>query len=88
MIELLGTIIEFVFEIIGMAFTIVFDVVGFVFSLLGGLLSFLFSLGGVILVIVLIRAFIKRRARKRQQEEKIFVDADGIEFTSFYQQHS
>lgn len=88
MIELLGSVIEFVFEIIGLAFTIVFDAVGFVFGLLGGLLSLIFSLGGIILVIVLVRAFIKRRSHKQQPSapQTIYVDEDGEEFVSYYAQ--
>ena len=86
MIELLGTILEFVFDIISLALTIAFDAVEFVFGLLGGLFSLLLSLGGIVLVVVLVTVFIKRRRARQQKEQRVFVDENGEEFVSFYRQ--
>lgn len=87
MIELLGGIIEFVFEIVGFALTLAFDAVGLVFGLLGGLLSLIMTLGGFALVAALIVLFIRRRTKK-QPRQKVYRDHNGEEFVSFYdQQH-
>lgn len=88
MIELLGTIFEFVFDIIELGVTIAVGAVEFVFGLLGGLFSLLLGLGGIVLVVVLVCIFIKRRRRKERkaQEQRILVDENGEEFVSYYHQ--
>lgn len=86
MIELLGSIFEFVFDIVGFALTIVFDAFKLVFGLLGGLLSLLLTLGGFALVAALIILFIRRRRKKAQPRQKVFRDHNGEEFVSYYSQ--
>lgn len=86
MIELLGSIVGFAFDMVSMAITLVFDVVEFVFGLLGGILSLAFTLGGFALVIALICVFIRRRRRKQETKETVFVDENGEEFVSYYHQ--
>ena len=86
MIELLGSIFEFVFDIVGFALTIVFDAFKLVFGLLGGLLSLLLTLGGFALVAALIILFIRRRRKKAETRQKVFRDHNGEEFVSYYSQ--
>ncbi len=87
MIELLGTVFEFVMDIVSLAITLAVDAVEFVFGLLGGLLSLLMGLGGFVLLAVLVVVFIKRRnARKNARPQHIYVDEDGEEFVSYYHQ--
>ena len=84
MIELLGSIVEFVFDVVGMALSLVFDGVGLVFGLLGGLLSLVFTFGWIALAVGLVAVFIRRR--KRAARQTAFVDDDGEEFVSYYHQ--
>lgn len=86
MIELLGTVFNFVVDIISLGLTIALDAVELVLSLLGGLLSLFLGLGGMVLVIVLVCVFIKRRKSRKRQQQRIYIDEDGEEFVSYYQQ--
>ena len=86
MIELLSTIFNFVVDIVSLGVSIALDAVELAFSLLGGLLSLLMGLGGFVLAVVLVCVFIKRRKARKHQQQRIYVDADGEEFVSYYHQ--
>lgn len=86
MIELLSTIFNFVVDIVSLGVSIALDAVELAFSLLGGLLSLLMGLGGFVLAVVLVCVFIKRRKARKRQQQRVYVDADGEEFVSYYHQ--
>lgn len=94
MFELIGGLFSLAFGLVKMALGLAWGAVSFVFGLLGGILGLVLSLGGFLLAGSLILVAILRHSKARQtgghpyadSDEDAAPEADGEEFTSFYDQ--
>lgn len=93
MFELIGGLFSFAFGMVKMALSLAWGAVSFVFGLLGGILGLVLSLGGFLLVgsLILVAIFRHRKAKQgghpyADSDEDAAPEADGEEFTSFYDQ--